>query len=136
MPDCLGAYWRAWNETDLSKIPDHLSHAVTDDVEWADPRDFFVGADALVAAITALRTSKPGYRFVIASEIDHHHERLRYRWDMISRGRTLMEGLDIVTLDPDRELIRRIDGFFGDPTPIGVGESGVPSWLVGNPDPE
>jgi hypothetical protein len=136
MPEPLVSYWEAWNEPDLASVPGHLSRAVTEDVEWNDPHDSFVGIDALVAAITALRTSKPGYRFVIASEVDHHHGRLRYRWDMISRGRTLMEGLDIVTLDPDRELIRRIDGFFGDPTPIGVGESGVPSWLVGNPDPE
>ena len=32
-------------------------------------RDSFVGIDRLVAAIRRLRTSKPAYRFVIASEI-------------------------------------------------------------------
>jgi len=65
----------------------------------------FVGITELEASIRSLRTSKPGYRFVIASEVDHHHDRFRYRWDMISRGRTLMEGLDIVTIDPSVGLI-------------------------------
>jgi hypothetical protein len=84
----------------------------------------------LEAAIRSLRTSKPGYRFVIASEVDHHHDRFRYRWDMISRGRTLMEGLDIVTISPSVGLICRVDGFFGHPTPIDPDETGVPAGLL------
>ena len=130
MPEPLVSYWSAWNETDLELVTGHLASAVTDEVEWNDPRDSFVGAKELEAAIHRLRTSKPGYFFVIASEIDHHHDRYRYRWDMTSRGRTLMEGLDIVTVDPSQGLICRVDGFFGHPTPIDIGQSGVPSELV------
>jgi SnoaL-like domain len=129
MPDALVAYWTAWNEAELDRIRQHLVRAVTDDVEWNDPRDSFTGIDELEAAIRRLRTSKPDYRFVIASEIDHHHDRLRYRWDMIRNGRTLMEGLDIATLAPASGLIARVDGFFGHPTPIGAAASGVPATL-------
>ncbi len=129
MPEPLVLYWRAWNEQDLEHVPRHLAGAVTEDVEWNDPRDSFVGIAALEAAIRHLRTSKLGYRFVIASEIDHHHGRLRYRWDMIHRGRTLMEGLDIVTLESSAGLICRVDGFFGHPTPINDDKSGVPDAL-------
>ena len=92
MPAPLQAYWAAWNEQDLERVHHHLTTAVTDDVEWNDPRDSFVGRASLESAIHALRTSKPNYRFVIASEIDHHHGRFRYRWDMISHGRTLDGG--------------------------------------------
>lgn len=99
MPEALVAYWTAWNESDLDRVAAHLRAAATDDVVWNDPRDSFVGIDELRAAIQRLRTSKPDYRFVITSEIDCHHDRLRYRWDMMRDGRTLMEGLDIVTLD-------------------------------------
>ena len=88
MPEPLVSYWTAWNESDLERIPQHLDVAVTEDVEWNDPRDGFVGISELEATIRRLRASKPGYRFVIASEIDHHHHRLRYRWDMIHRGRS------------------------------------------------
>ena len=99
------------------------------DVEWNDPRDSFVGIDELEAAVRRLRTTKPDYHFVIASEIDHHHHRFRYRWDMVRNGRILMEGLDVVSLDGDSGLISRVDGFFGHPTPISHDASGVPPEL-------
>ena len=40
---------------------------------------------------------------------------------MVRNGRTLMEGLDVVTLEPKSGLIARVDGFFGHPTPIDDG---------------
>ena len=128
MPEPLVSYWTAWNEHDLVAVRTHLELAVTDDVEWNDPRDSFVGIDELEQAVRRLRTSKPEYAFSIASEIDHHHGRLRYRWDMFRGDRTLMEGLDIVTLDPSSGRIARVDGFFGHPTPIADG-SHIPLTL-------
>ncbi len=129
MPNAIVSYWTAWNEPALHRTRQHLAGAVTDDVEWNDPRDSFVGIDELEAAIRRLRSSKPDYRFVITSEIDHHHGRFRYRWDMIRAGRTLMEGLDVVTVEPSSGLIARVDGFFGSPTPIDGDGSGVPRAL-------
>lgn len=133
MPAALVDYWTAWNVDDLDAVPKLLARAVTTDVVWNDPRDSFVGIGELEAAVRRLRTTKPEYRFEIASEIDHHHGRLRYRWNMVRRGRTLMEGLDVVGLDPGSGLICRVDGFFGEPTPIltdeGGGRSGVPRQL-------
>lgn len=130
MPDALAAYWAAWNEHDLDALPGLLRRAVDLDVEWNDPRDSFVGRAELEAAVRRLRSTKPEYRFVIASELDHHHGRYRYRWDMVRRGRVLMEGLDIVTIDPESDVITRVDGFFGHPTTIAVeGPSGVPVAL-------
>jgi hypothetical protein len=128
MPEALIAYWTAWNTRDLDRVRSLLDRAVTYDVEWNDPRDSFVGIDELERAIRRLRTSKPDYEFTIASEIDHHHRRLRYRWDMRRNGRTLMEGLDIATL-ASSGLIERVDGFFGYPTPLKDGDSGVPEAL-------
>jgi hypothetical protein len=128
MPEALVAYWTAWNARDLDQLRGLLDRAVTPDVEWNDPRDSFVGIDELERAIRRLRTSKPDYEFSIVSEIDRHHDRLRYRWDMSRKGRTLMEGLDIVTI-AGSGLIVRVDGFFGQPTPIKDVESGVPSSL-------
>jgi hypothetical protein len=129
MPAALVAYWTAWNESDLDQVRSHLAFAVTTDVEWNDPRDSFTGIDELEAAVHRLRTSKPDYVFSVVSEIDHHHDRLRYRWDMTRKGRTLMEGLDIVALEPGTRLIARVDGFFGHPTPVADSGSGVPASL-------
>lgn len=131
MPRALVNYWTAWNMLDLDAVPALLAQAVTTDVEWNDPRDSFVGIGELEAAMRRLRTAKPDYRFDLASEIDHHHGRCRYRWTMKRRHRILMEGLDIVTLDEVSGLVCRVDGFFGEPTPIGNSRSGVPGALRG-----
>ena len=128
MPPALVAYWTAWNEIELDRLSDHLDDAVTESVVWNDPRDSFIGKGELELAMRRLRTSKPQYRFVIASEIDGHNDRCRYRWDMIGRGRTMMEGLDVVTLHPTTGLIERVDGFFGHPTDL-TDPSGVPASL-------
>jgi len=134
MPAALVAYWTAWNERDLDRVRGLLELAVTTDVVWNDPRDSFVGIDELETAVRRLRSSKPEYVFTIASEIDHHHDRLRYRWNMSRGSRTLMEGLDIATIDEATGLIARVDGFFGHPTEIDRSASGVPAalWVAGS----
>ena len=129
MPAALVAYLEAWNELDLELLRGLLVRAVCEEVEWNDPRDSFVGIGELESAMRRLKTSKPEYEFRIASEIDSHNGRYRYRWDMSRRGRTLMEGLDVTTIDPSTGLITRVDGFFGHPTPILDSGSGVPPHL-------
>jgi len=129
MPRALVAYWTAWNEPDVELVRSHLTVAVETTVEWNDPRDSFTGIDALEAAVRRLRTSKPAYRFTLASEIDHHNGRYRYRWDMVRDGRVLMEGTDVTTVCADSGLIARVDGFFGHPTPLKPSGSGVPPEL-------
>jgi len=90
-----------------------------------------VGVIELDGAIRRLRTTNPRYRFVIVSEIDDQNDRFRYRWDLMRGRRILTEGLDLVTLDPSSGLIARVDGFFGQPTPINHRRSGVPPSLRG-----
>jgi hypothetical protein len=90
MPAALVACWTAWNEAVLGLIRGHLDLAVTESIEWNDPRDSFVGIDELEAAVKRLRSSEPEHVFNVASEIDHHRDRLRYRWEMTRNGRTLM----------------------------------------------
>ena len=117
MPGELAAYWTAWNENDLDLILTHLNGAVAEDVEWNDPNDSFTGIEQLEALMRQVRSTKPHWTFGIASKLDYHHHRYRYRWDLASKGRTLMEGLDIVTVDTSG-LIQRVDGFFGHLAPI------------------
>lgn len=128
MPAALVHYWTMWNEPDLDRIRTHLDAAVTPEVEWADPLHHHRGRDALEANVRTLRSTKPEYRFVIASEIDAHHDRLRYRWDMLRRHRVLVSGLDVVTLADDG-LIARVDGFFGTLPDVAAENSGVPTQL-------
>lgn len=129
MPVALQHYWRMWNEDDLGLLRAHLEQAVTADVVWADPLHFHVGIDALEANARELKSAKPEYYFVIASELDAHHDRYRYQWHMKRKHRVLMRGLDIVTMNAVG-LIERVDGFFGAlKPPADDASSGVPRDL-------
>lgn len=133
MPSALVTYWTMWNLAEVDGVRALIDACVIEDVEWCDPRDSFVGRDELELCVRRLKEPKPDYRFEIVSEVDGHHDRLRYRWNMLSgRGRVLMEGLDIVTLSPDG-LIARVDGFFGDLSPVRA-DGGVPERFHPAPD--
>ncbi|MEM7323971.1 MAG: nuclear transport factor 2 family protein [Actinomycetota bacterium] len=125
MPDPLVHYWTMWNEPDLGLVRGHLDLAVSEDVLWTDPQHAHVGRDALEANVIGLRTAKPAYRFVIASEIDAHHDRYRYHWHMMRRHRVLLRGMDIATVN-SAGLICRVDGFFGAAITLQDTNSGVP----------
>lgn len=130
MPESLQHYWTMWNEPDVGLLRHHLDKAVTDDIVWADPMHFHIGKDALVHNASELKTSKPEYYFVIASELDVVHNRYRYQWHMKRKQRVLMRGLDIATLNDDG-LIERVDGFFGPLSAIDEQRSGIPQALRG-----
>ncbi len=124
-PDALGHYWTMWNEPDLDRVRSHLDLAVSETFVFSDPRHHHVGRNALEENVRTLRSDKPHYRFVIATELDEQHGCYRYRWHMTARGRVLLEGLDIALLGDDG-LLARVDGFFGPMTPaLGPDEGGL-----------
>ena len=131
MPRSLVHYWTMWNEPDLQRVRQHLDRAVSEEVVWVDPQHAFTGRDALEANVAALRSAKPQYRFVIASAVDGHHDRLRYRWNMVRGRRVLVEGLDVVQIAPDG-LVARVDGFFGQLPPAESAKHGIPATLLPN----
>ncbi|MGI9596891.1 MAG: nuclear transport factor 2 family protein [Acidimicrobiales bacterium] len=133
MPDALRNYWTMWNEPDVEAVRGHLDLAVTADFVFADPMHFHIGRDALEQNVRQLRTSKPRYRFVIASELDAQNHCYRYEWRMMAKHRVLMRGFDFAQLD-DSGLLRRVDGFFGELRPVDDADSHIPDFLR-SPDP-
>lgn len=129
-PEALVHYWTMWNEPDLELVRTHLDRAVSSSFVFSDPRHHHVGRDALEANVRSLRSAKPHYRFVIATELDEQHGCYRYRWHMTARGRVLLVGLDIALLDDDG-LLERVDGFFGPMSPVLPATEGglVPGFL-------
>jgi len=101
-----------WNETDLTRVREHLDRAVTADFVFCDPVHFHTGRDSLEANVRNFRNERPRAAFAIASGFDSHHNRVRYRWQMLIRGRVIVDGLDVVTTS-EEGLLERIDGFFG-----------------------
>jgi SnoaL-like domain len=113
VPESFHHYLAAWNEPDPELIRAHLDRSVRDDVLFVDPVNTTTSIDELEAMIRAAREEMPTASYVLTSEIDGHHGRFRYRWEVRLDGAVLMPGMDVTTVDDD-QLIGRIDGFFGD----------------------
>lgn len=116
--EAMNHYWTMWNTPDVSAVRRHLDLAVTEDFEFCDPLEFHRGRDELEANVRRFRRRFPNASFELRSGFDTHHNRYRYRWDMVLDGKTVVEGTDVTTIADDG-LIERIDGFFGPiPPPV------------------
>ena len=115
--EALEHYWRMWNSLDPDQARHHLDLAVTEDVVFCDPRDHHVGREALAHNVRRFRRRFPRASFEIRSGFDTHHNRSRYRWDLLVDGEVLVEGTDVATV-ADNGLLERIDGFFGPLPPV------------------
>ncbi len=111
-------YWTMWNSRDLTAVRGLLDDAVTEDFIFCDPLHWHVGRDALEANVRKFRTDNPEADFVMASGFDTHHNRYRYDWHFTRRGRVILQGFDVVTVDQGSGLLERIDGFFGKLPPL------------------
>jgi hypothetical protein len=71
------------------------------------------GHAAISDQAATLLSQFPGHRFQRSTEIDAHHQFLRYGWRLVDgNGDVRLEGLDVVELDADGRLMRVV-GFFG-----------------------
>jgi hypothetical protein len=71
-----------------------------------------VGAGELVAHIFRVQARRPGSRIVLTSNIDAHHDVLRFSWKRVNQDRSVVvEGIDVAVIESGR--IVRMVGFFG-----------------------
>jgi hypothetical protein len=116
-PATFATYLEAWNEPDVARVRDHLERAVAPDVVFVDPANSTRGIDELETLIREARTSIPTGEYGLASGIDGHNDRYRYRWEVRIEGAVAVTGMDVTTVDEQGRL-ERIDGFFGDFPPL------------------
>ena len=111
-PVVLDQYWEMWNERDVEKVRAIIDEIVSEEFLFVDPMHSHVGRDALESNVRGFRSRYPEARFELVSDIDGHHDRYRYHWNLVDRGRVRLLGFDVTTINGDG-LIERIDGFFG-----------------------
>ncbi len=116
IPESLVHYLSAWNERDTQRIRAHLHRSVADDVLFVDPAHTTTNVDELEAMIREARETLPEEEYRLASAIDGHNNRYRYRWEVHRPGEPPIPGMDVTTVNA-AGLIERIDGFFGDFAP-------------------
>jgi len=112
IPDAMAHYLRMWNELNAELVRGHLDLAVSQDCLWTDPQNAHTGRDALEANVHEFRKNFPAAVLALASNVDGHHRRYRYEWQITVEGELLIAGFDVTTLS-ESGLIERVDGFFG-----------------------
>jgi SnoaL-like domain len=107
----IDRYIAMWNETDGKSRRDLIAAVWTDDAIYVDPvlqADGHAGIDTMVQAV---HQRFPGHRFRRTSEVDTHHDRVRFNWQLAPEsGAPAVEGVDFGVMSGER--LQAITGFF------------------------
>lgn len=111
-PDSLDHMLAAWNERDSARVRAHLDRALSPDVVFIDPSIVTRGIDEFEANVHEVQSRLPNADYRRISATDHHHDIVRYAWEIRRDGERLIEGFDVTELD-DQGRVLRVLGFFG-----------------------
>ena len=80
--EVVDRYIATWNETDPARRRELIERTWTEDGQYLDPLIAGEGQEGIDAMIEAVQARFPGYRFRRTSEIDAHHDRVRFSWEL------------------------------------------------------
>ena len=110
--ELIDSYIAMWNETDGKRRRDLIAQVWTETATYLDPMlqgDGHAGIDTMVQAVHA---RFPGHRFRRTSDVDTHHDRVRFNWSLAPEtGPAVAEGIDFGVIAGGRRL-QSITGFF------------------------
>lgn len=110
----IDAYVAAWNETDDAKRAALLAAGTGADLWYRDPMLEADSRDAFAAVLGAVQQQLPGHVLTRTSEVDAHHDLVRFNWALAVPGEApTFAGVDIVKFD-DEDRLHRIIGFAGE----------------------
>jgi hypothetical protein len=106
----IDRYVETWNETDPQRRREVIARTWTDDGLYVDPLFAAEGRDGIDAMLQGVQTQFPGMRLTRTSEIDAHHDRVRFSWELGTReGPALAGGIDVGVVVDGR--LQSITGF-------------------------
>ena len=107
----IDQYIAAWNETDPATRRALIARTWTEDGHYLDPLMSGEGHDGIDAMVGAVQTQFPGHRFRRTGELDTHHDRVRFSWELgPDFGPPLAGGVDFGVVSDGR--LHTITGFF------------------------
>jgi hypothetical protein len=108
----IDRYIAIWNETDPARRRELIEQTWSEDASYLDPLMAGEGADGIDAMIAGVQQQFPGYRFRLLGDIDHHHDRLRFSWELTPGDgqQHLAAGTDFGVVAPDGRL-QSVTGF-------------------------
>ncbi len=112
----IDTYIAAWNETDDAKRLELLEQSCGADLWYRDPMLDADGIEAFSAKLAFVQSQFPGYVTSRTSDVDAHHDLVRFNWAVALPGEApVIAGVDVAKFD-DTGKLHRIIGF----TPEGV----------------
>ena len=88
----IDRYIAAWNEMDPQKRQDLIAHTWTEDSRYLDPIAHGEGRSGIAAMIEGVQKQCAGVKFRRSSDVDAHHDRLRFQWELAPEGGSAVAG--------------------------------------------
>jgi hypothetical protein len=112
--ELIDRYCEVWNEPDATLRAEKLAAVWAAKASYTDPSVHAANGEELPVHIAKVRAKRPGAKVVRTSQLDRHHNLVRFAWRVVlADGAALPEGLDIAFVSADGARIERILGFFG-----------------------
>ena len=108
----IDTYFAMWNEADRATRLERIAEAWTADGHYVDPLSDVTGPDGLADMVDGVRTQFPGATLQRTSDIDAHHNVVRFGWSATGAdGAVIITGTDVGVVADDGRLAA-IAGFF------------------------
>lgn len=112
LTELIDHYIAMWNEPDGDARRDLIKRAWTENASYLDPVITGDGQQGIDAMVQGVQKRFPGHQFRRTSEVDCHHDRLRFAWELAAEdGTTIVKGTDFGVLAADGRL-QTVIGFF------------------------
>jgi hypothetical protein len=90
--ELIDRYIAMWNETDPGRRRRLIAETWTEGASYLDPKLEGAGREGIDAMVASVQAAYPGYRFKRTSEVDVHHDRVRFTWELAPDGGPLFVG--------------------------------------------
>lgn len=109
--DLIDRYIAMWNEADARRRRELIAQIWTEDASYLDPVMNGEGHTGIDAMVQGVQERFPGHRFRRASDVDSHHDRVRFNWELAPEsGTAIVSGSDFGVIANGR--LQTITGFF------------------------
>jgi hypothetical protein len=110
LTDLIDRYIAMWNETDARRRRDLIARIWSENASYLDPLMQGEGHSGIDAMVNGVQQRFPGHRFRRTSDVDAHHDRVRFGWELApEKGPALVSGIDFGVVADDR--LQTITGF-------------------------
>jgi len=108
--DLIDRYIAMWNETDGKRRRDLIARTWSENASYLDPLMQGEGHGGIDTMVSGVQQRFPGHKFRRTSEVDAHHDRVRFGWELApEQGPPLVRGVDFGVVAGER--LQTITGF-------------------------